>query len=99
MPRLAAGFQPGNNAVHLRAAALQDRLPLNPQKLAAVSPHLAFNTAASFVTNTNWQSYGGESTMSYFSQMVALVIQNFFPGGRPGGRGGAGPRHRAARDL
>ena len=51
---------------------------LNPQKMPAVSEHLAFNTAASFVTNTNWQSYGGESTMSYLSQMVALVIHNFF---------------------
>jgi K+-transporting ATPase ATPase A chain len=44
---------------------LQDILPLNPQKLGALSPHLAFNTAVSFTTNTNWQSYGGESTMSY----------------------------------
>jgi potassium-transporting ATPase potassium-binding subunit len=57
---------------------LQDKLPLNPQNLPAVSPHLAFNTAVSFVTNTNWQSYGGESTMSYFSQMVALVMHHFF---------------------
>jgi len=57
---------------------LQDRLPLNPQNLPAVTPHLAFNTAVSFVTNTNWQSYGGESTMSYFSQMVALVMHHFF---------------------
>jgi K+-transporting ATPase ATPase A chain len=55
----------------------QDHLPLNPQGLAGLSPHLAFNTAASFTTNTNWQSYGGESTMSYFSQMVALAIHNF----------------------
>ena len=59
----------------------QDRLPLpallNPQSLPGLSPHLAFNTAASFTTNTNWQSYGGESTMSYFSQMVALTIHNF----------------------
>ncbi len=55
----------------------QDHLPLNPQGLAGLSPHLAFNTAASFTTNTNWQSYGGESTMSYFSQMVALTIHNF----------------------
>ena len=55
----------------------QDHLPLNPQGLAGLSPHLAFNTAASFATNTNWQSYGGESTMSYFSQMVALTIHNF----------------------
>jgi len=57
---------------------LQQFLPLNPQHLGALSQHLAFNTAVSFTTNTNWQSYGGESTMSYFSQMVALAIQNFF---------------------
>jgi K+-transporting ATPase ATPase A chain len=55
----------------------QDHLPLNPQALPGLSPHLAFNTAASFTTNTNWQSYSGESTMSYFSQMVALAIHNF----------------------
>ena len=55
----------------------QDHLPLNPQGLGALSPDLAFNTAVSFTTNTNWQSYGGESTMSYLSQMVALVIHNF----------------------
>ncbi len=55
----------------------QDHLPLNPQALPGLVPHLAFNTAASFTTNTNWQSYSGESTMSYFSQMVALVIHNF----------------------
>ncbi len=57
---------------------LQDKLPLNPQGQAAVSEHLAFNTANSFTTNTNWQSYAGESTMSYFSQMVGLVSHNFF---------------------
>ena len=51
---------------------------LNPQSFPAVGDHLAFDTAASFTTNTNWQSYGGESTMSYFSQMVALASQNFF---------------------
>ena len=55
----------------------QDVLPLNPENLPAISPDLAFNTAVSFVTNTNWQSYGGESTMSYFSQMVGLTVQNF----------------------
>jgi potassium-transporting ATPase potassium-binding subunit len=55
----------------------QDHLPLNPQGLAGLAPHLAFNTAASFTTNTNWQSYAGESTMSCFSQMVALAIHNF----------------------
>lgn len=56
---------------------LQAVLPLNPGKLPGLSEHLAFNTAASFTTNTNWQSYGGEGTMSYLSQMVALTIQNF----------------------
>jgi K+-transporting ATPase ATPase A chain len=56
---------------------LQGVLPLNPQEFGAVSPDLSFNTAASFTTNTNWQSYGGESTLSYFSQMVGLVFHNF----------------------
>jgi K+-transporting ATPase ATPase A chain len=56
---------------------LQDVLPWNPQGLPALSHHLAFNTAVSFTTNTNWQSYGGESTLSYFSQMVGLTFHNF----------------------
>ena len=56
---------------------LQGVLPLNPRHLPGLSEHLAFNTAASFTTNTNWQSYSGESTMSYLSQMVALTIHNF----------------------
>ena len=56
---------------------LQAVLPLNPQGLPALSEHLSFNTAASFTTNTNWQSYVGESTMSYFSQMVALTFHNW----------------------
>ncbi len=56
---------------------LQDVLPWNPQGLPALSHHLAFNTAVSFTTNTNWQSYGGEATMSYFSQMVGLTFHNF----------------------
>ena len=55
----------------------QDHLPLNPQGFPGLSPNLAFNTAASFTTNTNWQNYTGEATMSYLSQMVALVIHNF----------------------
>ncbi len=55
----------------------QDILPLNPAGMAAVAPDLAFNTAVSFVTNTNWQSYGGESTLSHFSQMIGLTVQNF----------------------
>ncbi len=56
---------------------LQGVLPLNPQHLGAVSPDSAFNTAVSFATNTNWQGYGGESTMSYLTQMAALGVQNF----------------------
>lgn len=56
---------------------LQHLLPLNPQGLGPVGPGLSFNTAASFTTNTNWQNYSGESTMSYFSQMVALTFHNF----------------------
>jgi len=56
---------------------LQHLLPLNPQGFGALSPHLAFNTAVSFVTNTNWQSYGGETTMSHLSQMAGLTVQNF----------------------
>lgn len=56
---------------------LQGVLPLNPQGLPGVAPDLAFNTAVSFVTNTNWQSYAGEATMSHFSQMAGLTVQNF----------------------
>jgi potassium-transporting ATPase potassium-binding subunit len=56
---------------------VQDHLPLNPQNLAAVPPALAFNTAASFTTNTNWQSYVPEVTMSYLTQMAALAYHNF----------------------
>ena len=56
---------------------LQVNLPLNPQKMAAVSADSSFNTAVSFVTNTNWQGYGGEATMSYLTQMLGLGVQNF----------------------
>ena len=56
---------------------LQGGLPLNPQGFAGLAPDLAFNTAVSFVTNTNWQSYGGETTMSHLSQMLGLTVQNF----------------------
>ena len=55
----------------------QGGLPLNPAGLGGISPDSAFNTAISFVTNTNWQGYGGESTMSYLTQMLALAVQNF----------------------
>ncbi|MBP4050326.1 potassium-transporting ATPase subunit KdpA [Chromobacterium violaceum] len=56
---------------------LQGMLPFNPQAMAAVSPDSSFNTAISFVTNTNWQGYGGETTMSYLTQMLGLTVQNF----------------------
>ncbi|SON54379.1 Potassium-transporting ATPase A chain [Hartmannibacter diazotrophicus] len=56
---------------------LQNILPWNPQDIAPMSPDLAFNTAVSFVTNTNWQAYGGETQLSYLSQMVGLTVQNF----------------------
>ena len=59
---------------------MQGALPLNPLKLAGLSPDLAFNTAISFVTNTNWQAYAGETTMSNLSQMVGLTVQNFLSG-------------------
>jgi K+-transporting ATPase ATPase A chain len=57
---------------------LQHLLPLNPQHLPDIAPDLAFNTAVSFLTNTDWQAYSGESTMSYATQMVGLTVQNFF---------------------
>jgi potassium-transporting ATPase potassium-binding subunit len=63
-------------AVYLLQRA-QGALPLNPQGLGAVSPDSSFNTAVSFATNTNWQGYGGETTMSYLTQMLALTVQNF----------------------
>ncbi|MRS90187.1 potassium-transporting ATPase subunit KdpA [Enterobacteriaceae bacterium RIT714] len=56
---------------------LQGMLPMNPQQLPGLSWHLALNTAVSFVSNTNWQSYAGETTLSYFSQMMGLTVQNF----------------------
>jgi len=68
----AAGF-----AVLYAIQRLQGGLPLNPDGMAAVPPDLAFNTAMSFLTNTNWQAYGGESTMSHLTQMVGLAVQNF----------------------
>ncbi len=56
---------------------VQGVLPLNPQGFGAVSPDSSFNTAVSFASNTNWQGYGGETTMSYLTQMLALTVQNF----------------------
>ena len=67
-----AGF-----AVLYALLRLQGVLPLNPQGFAGVAPDLAFNTAVSFVTNTNWQNYAGETTLSHFSQMAGLTVQNF----------------------
>lgn len=55
----------------------QEFFPLNPESMAGMSWHLAFNTASSFITNTNWQSYSGESSLSYFTQMMGLTVQNF----------------------
>jgi K+-transporting ATPase ATPase A chain len=78
--RYAAGLLVFNGLGVLSVYALQRLqagLPLNPQGMAAVSPDSAFNTAISFVTNTNWQGYGGESTMSYLTQMLGLAVQNF----------------------
>jgi K+-transporting ATPase ATPase A chain len=69
----AAGFV----LLYGHAAPAGSVLPLNPQGFDGTSPHLAFNTAVSFVTNTNWQSYGGETTMSSLSQMAGLTVQNF----------------------
>lgn len=70
-------FSAVSMAVGYGILRLQGSLPLNPQHLGAVSPALSFNTAASFLTNTNWQNYGGESTMSYFSQIGTLTVQQF----------------------
>src|SRR5512147_1733512 len=56
---------------------LQGSLPLNPQGLGAITTHSSWNTAVSFATNTNWQGYSGEVTMTYLAQMVALAVQNF----------------------
>jgi len=56
---------------------LQASLPFNPQNLTGISPDSAFNTATSFATNTNWQGYSGEVTMSYLTQMLGLTVQNF----------------------
>lgn len=70
-------FQIGGFAILYALMRLQDFLPFNPAKQASVPADLAFNTAVSFVTNTNWQAYGGESTMSYLVQMMGLTVQNF----------------------
>src|SRR3989440_13064692 len=70
-------FRRVSMAVVYLSQRVQHGLPLNPQKPAAVPPDLAFNTAASFTTNTNWQSYVPETTMSYLTQMAGLAYHNF----------------------
>lgn len=74
-------FSLGSWALLYAILRLQHLLPFNPQALSPLSPDLAFNTAVSFTTNTNWQAYGGETTMSYFSQMAGLTVQNFVSAG------------------
>ncbi len=70
-------FSVGFTAVLYAIQRLQGHLFLNPDRMKGVAPHIAVNTAASFVTNTNWQFYGGEYTMSYLTQMAGLAVQNF----------------------
>src|SRR5690349_2605875 len=79
--RALIGFSLFTQLLTYTMLRLQGWLPLNPAKLGAVAPWLAFNTATSFTSNTNWQSYGGETTMSYLSQAVALTSHNFFSAG------------------
>src|SRR5271157_3815699 len=75
---------------------LQNLLPLNPRGFDAVPPDLAFNTSISFITNTNWQNYGGETTMSHLTQMLGLTVHNFLSAGHRSGDGvRARPRVRA----
>ena len=80
-------FSPIAMAITYLIIRTQGSLPLNPQHLGAVSPALCFNTAGSFLTNTNWQNYGGETTMSYFSQIGALTFEQFREPCHRGGRG------------
>ncbi|HEX2842728.1 potassium-transporting ATPase subunit KdpA [Hyphomicrobium sp.] len=70
-------FQVGGFLILYSLLRLQGGLPLNPAGMSAVAPDLSFNTAVSFLTNTNWQNYGGESTLSYLAQMLGLTHQNF----------------------
>jgi K+-transporting ATPase ATPase A chain len=71
-------FKAGGFLLLYAILRLQTVLPWNPAGQGEITPDLSFNTAVSFLTNTNWQSYGGETTMSFFSQMVGLTVQNFF---------------------
>jgi K+-transporting ATPase ATPase A chain len=70
-------FHVGGFVILYAPLRLQRMLPFNPQDMPAVPPDLSFNTAISFLTNTNWQNYGGESTLSYLTQMAGLTVQNF----------------------
>ena len=70
-------FNVGGFLILYALMRLQGVLPFNPAEQSAVAPDLSFNTAVSFITNTNWQNYGGESTMSYLVQMLGLTLQNF----------------------
>jgi hypothetical protein len=92
------GFSAVTLVVTYAIERLQARLPWNPQGLANVGPDLAWNTAASFTTNTNWQSYTPETTMSYLTQMAGLATHNFWSAAI-GHRGSSGPhpRHQAHR--
>ncbi len=79
---------------------LQGFLPFNPQKFGAVAPDLAFNTAVSFTTNTNWQNYGGETTLSYLTQMIGLTVTELrLCGSRHGCRSCVHPRLRPQADY
>lgn len=71
------GFSAASFLLLFGLQRLQDKLPFNPTDMPPVTDHVAFNAAVSFMTNTNWQSYGGETTMSYLTQMTGLTVQNF----------------------
>ncbi len=92
-------FHVGGFLILYALMRLQAVLPFNPAEQSAVAPDLSFNTAVSFITNTNWQNYGGESTMSYLVQMLGLTHQNFLSAGdRHRARGRADPRLCARLD-
>ncbi|MGQ0744195.1 MAG: potassium-transporting ATPase subunit KdpA [Acidimicrobiales bacterium] len=79
--RSVVGFSIASFVALYALGRAQGWLPLNPLDLDGMVPHLAFNTAVSFVTNTNWQSYGGETTLSHLTQMLGLTVQNFVSAG------------------
>ena len=75
--RRDAGVQRRGLGLVTRCCACRGVLPLNPAGFGAVAPHSALNVAVSFATNTNWQNYGGETTLSHLTQMLGLTVQNF----------------------